>query len=237
MTTTHVSTGRRRRQRLRRTVTITVSLFLVGGGTAGYAAWHGGDATADDTSAQGRGPKPVAAVPSGAATPRSTSKATRPHASSTPHVSLAATTFAPVVTDRIPEPTTSIAFSAPVPGLTNMQQPAARAFERAFAAARSAGLVPQVRSAWRSRQYQQVLFDRAVATYGSKAEAGRWVLTPLRSAHVKGYAVDVHPAAVASWLEEHGSAYGLCRTYDNEWWHFEYVASTTCPARRPDAAG
>jgi len=237
MTTTHVSAGRRRRQRARRTTTVAVTLLLLAGGTAGYAAWHGDDAATDGASAQSRRPRPVAAAPSDSATLRSTSKAARPHASSTPKGSSAAKGFAPVVTDRIPEPTTSIAFSAPVPGLTNMQQPAARAFERAFAAARAAGLVPQVRSAWRSREYQQVLFDRAVTTYGSRAEAGRWVLTPLRSAHVKGYAVDVHPAAVATWLEEHGSAYGLCRTYDNEWWHFEYVASATCPARRPDAAG
>jgi D-alanyl-D-alanine dipeptidase len=236
MTTSHVSAGRRRRQRARRTATVAVTLLLLAGGTAGYAAWHGDDPAAGGASAQSR-PRPVVAAPSDAAAPRSTSKAARPHASSMPKGSSAARSFAPVVTDRIPEPTTSIAFSAPVPGLTNMQRPAARAFERAFAAARAAGLVPQVRSAWRSREYQQVLFDRAVTTYGSRAEAGRWVLTPLRSAHVKGYAVDVHPAAVASWLAQHGSAYGLCRTYDNEWWHFEYVASSTCPARKPDAAG
>jgi LAS superfamily LD-carboxypeptidase LdcB len=147
------------------------------------------------------------------------------------------TAFAPVVTDRIPAPAVSIALSAPVPGLTNMQPSAARAFGRAFAAARSAGLAPQVRSAWRSRAYQQVLFDRAVTTYGSTAEAGKWVLSPGRSAHVKGYAVDVHPQAVAAWLEVHGPAYGICRTYDNEWWHFEYLATSHCPPRLPTAAG
>jgi len=236
MTTTHVSAGRRRRQRARRTLTVAVALLLVGGG-AGYAAWHGDDRADDGSAAQAPRREPVAGAPSSASAPRSTAGAARPRASARPHGSSPATSLAPVVTDRIPEPTTSIALSAPVPGLTNMQRPAARAFEQAFAAARAAGLSPEARSAWRSREYQQVLFDRAVASYGSRAEAGRWVLTPLRSAHVKGYAVDVHPAAVASWLEVHGSRYGLCRTYDNEWWHFEYVASTTCPARKPDAAG
>ena len=29
----------------------------------------------------------------------------------------------------------------------------------------------------------------------------------------------------------------ICRTYDNEWWHFEYLATSTCPARQPTAAG
>jgi len=236
MTTTHVSVGRRRRQRARRTLTVAAALLLVGGG-AGYAAWHGDDSAGGDDAAQPSHQQPVAAAPPAAAGPRSTAGAARPRTSSRPRSSSRPTAFAPVVTDRIPEPTASIALSAPVPGLTNMQPPAARAFEQAFAAARAAGLAPQIRSAWRSRDYQQVLFDRAVATYGSREEAGRWVLTPLRSAHVKGYAVDVHPAAVASWLEVHGSRYGLCRTYDNEWWHFEYVASATCPARKPDAAG
>ena len=236
MTTTHVSVGRRQRQRARRTLTVAAALLLVGGG-AGYAAWHGDDSARGEDAAQPSHQQPVAAAPSAAAGPRSTAGATRPRTSSRPRSSSRPTAFAPVVTDRIPAPTASIALSAPVPGLTNMQPPAARAFEQAFAAARAAGLAPQIRSAWRSRDYQQVLFDRAVATYGSREEAGRWVLTPLRSAHVKGYAVDVHPAAVASWLEVHGSRYGLCRTYDNEWWHFEYVASATCPARKPDAAG
>ena len=141
-----------------------------------------------------------------------------------------------MVTDRIPAPSTSLPLSAPVPGTTNMQASAAAAFKRAFDDARADGLTPEIRSAWRSAEWQQILFDRAVTKYGSRAEAAKWVLTPARSAHVKGYAVDVHPQAVASWLEEHGPPYGLCRTYDNEWWHFEYLATSTCPPRLPTAA-
>ena len=41
-------------------------------------------------------------------------------------------------------------------------------------------------------------------------------------AGVSGGAVDVGPARAATWLEEHGDRYGLCRTYKNEAWHFEY---------------
>ncbi|TPG16961.1 peptidase M15 [Pedococcus bigeumensis] len=142
-----------------------------------------------------------------------------------------------MVIDRIPTPTTSLPLSAPIPGTTNMQPAAASAFKRAFADARADGLTPEIRSAWRSAEWQQILFDRAVTKYGSRTEASKWVLSPARSAHVKGYAIDVHPQAMASWLEEHGPAYGLCRTYDNEWWHFEYLATSTCPPRQPTAAG
>jgi LAS superfamily LD-carboxypeptidase LdcB len=118
-----------------------------------------------------------------------------------------------------------------------MQSSAAAAFEDALAAARRAGERPGIRSAWRSAEWQQVLFDRAVATYGSTAEATKWVLPPGDSAHVKGYAIDVSPQSAARWLEAHGAAYGLCRTYDNEWWHFEYLATTDCPPRRLTAGG
>jgi LAS superfamily LD-carboxypeptidase LdcB len=169
--------------------------------------------------------------------PKASKTSTSPSSSKTSGNPSGTRRFASVVTDRIPAPTTSLALSAPVPGTTNMQVPAAAAFERAFADARDRGLSPQIRSAWRSEEYQQVLFDRAVARYGSASEAAKWVLSPERSAHVKGYAIDVHPQAMATWLQAHGAAYGICRTYDNERWHFEYLATASCPPRQPTAAG
>ncbi|YAL83813.1 D-alanyl-D-alanine carboxypeptidase family protein [Dermacoccaceae bacterium W4C1] len=116
-----------------------------------------------------------------------------------------------------------------------MQPSAQRAFIKVFAAARAQGYYPGVRSAWRAEAVQQRLFDRAIRQYGSASEASKWVLPPLKSAHVKGYAVDVRPVAFARWLQQHGSAYGICRRYDNEWWHFEYLNTTSCPARLPSA--
>ena len=232
-TTTYVSAGRRRRQRLRRTLLVT-TLLVVSAGTAGYAAWHGDDPAPPraTTAAAGR-------APSADGSPGSSARTATPTVSSTGSSRTPAGTkgFAPVVTDRIPAPTTSLALSAAVPGTTNMQSAAATAFTRAFADAKAAGIAPQIRSAWRSEQWQQVLFDRAVAKYGSRAEASKWVLSPARSAHVKGYAIDVHPQSAATWLQTHGAAYGICRTYDNEWWHFEYLATATCPPRRSTAAG
>ncbi|WP_269205274.1 D-alanyl-D-alanine carboxypeptidase family protein [Motilibacter aurantiacus] len=90
-------------------------------------------------------------------------------------------------------------------------------------------------SGWRSARHQRRLFDRAVAQYGSREAASRWVLPPDDSAHVRGQAVDVGPAEGMAWLEERGAAYGLCRRYANEPWHFEPLTEPggTCPALEP----
>lgn len=114
----------------------------------------------------------------------------------------------------------------------------ARAINRAIAAAAAAGVELRVTSGWRSRAKQQRLYDEAVAKYGSPAKARRWVLPPEESEHVNGAAVDVGPASGARWLEEHGVRFGLCRRYDNEYWHFELLArakGSACPAREPHA--
>jgi hypothetical protein len=52
------------------------------------------------------------------------------------------------------------------------------------------------------------------------------VATPTTSAHVSGDAIDIGPPAAAAWLSDRGAAYGLCRIYVNEAWHYEL---------RPDA--
>ncbi|RSM85971.1 D-alanyl-D-alanine carboxypeptidase [Kibdelosporangium aridum] len=48
------------------------------------------------------------------------------------------------------------------------------------------------------------------------------VLHPAESQHVRGTAMDIRPREGARWMEENGERYKLYRTYDNEWWHFEY---------------
>ncbi|GAB3297285.1 peptidase M15 [Epidermidibacterium keratini] len=96
-----------------------------------------------------------------------------------------------------------------------------------------------VNSGWRSPEFQQQLFDEAVATYGSAAQASQWVAPPTSSAHVTGDAVDIGGHDAQAWLSEYGPAYGLCQIYDNEPWHFELrpdAADTGCPATYADAA-
>jgi D-alanyl-D-alanine carboxypeptidase len=113
-----------------------------------------------------------------------------------------------------------------------------RQIDRAIAAAAAHGVELHVTSGWRSRAEQQQLFRAAVRTYGSPEAASHWVLPPDRSAHVRGEAVDVGPRAGATWLEQHGPQFGLCRRYDNEWWHFELSVPAnrnTCPAREAHA--
>jgi LAS superfamily LD-carboxypeptidase LdcB len=95
-----------------------------------------------------------------------------------------------------------------------------------------------VESGWRSPAYQERLHLEAVSKYGSEDEAARWVATPETSAHVSGDAVDIGRTG-AEWLSEHGTAYGLCRIYGNEPWHFELRADAGargCPALYADAA-
>ena len=47
------------------------------------------------------------------------------------------------------------------------------------------------------------------------------MVTPNRSAHVSGDAVDIGPSGAAAWLSAHGAEYGLCQIYGNEPWHHE----------------
>ncbi|HEX5922445.1 MAG TPA: M15 family metallopeptidase [Baekduia sp.] len=121
----------------------------------------------------------------------------------------------------VPDGTT--VFDSEIPGVANLDADLLGALRRA---AVDAGVAFVVDSGWRSPQYQEHLLWEAVAKYGSQAEAARWVATPETSAHVSGDAVDLGPADATAWLAQHGAAYGLCRIYGNEPWHFEL---------RPDA--
>jgi LAS superfamily LD-carboxypeptidase LdcB len=89
----------------------------------------------------------------------------------------------------------------------------------------------------RSARQQQAQFDEYVGKYGTRELARQYVLPPEESMHVKGIAVDIQPLASAGWLERSAGAYGFCRRYENEPWHFEYDPAYTkgCPAMRPHA--
>lgn len=128
-------------------------------------------------------------------------------------------------------------FAEGVPGVANLDSALLEALRRAANAAEGDGVRFVVTSGWRSPEYQQHLLDDAVAKYGSAAEAARWVATPERSEHVSGDAVDVGPSKANAWLASHGAAYGLCRIYGNEPWHFELrpdAVDRGCPAMYAD---
>jgi D-alanyl-D-alanine carboxypeptidase len=124
----------------------------------------------------------------------------------------------------VPDGTT--VFDDAVPGVAELDPALLGALRRAATDAAGDGVELFVDSGWRSAEYQEQLLREAVLKYGSEAEAARWVATPDTSAHVSGDAVDIGPSVAAAWLSQHGAAYGLCRVYGNEPWHYE---------RRPEA--
>jgi hypothetical protein len=119
----------------------------------------------------------------------------------------------------IPDGTT--VFDDEIPGVAKLDSDLLGAVRRAATDAADDGVQFYVDSGWRSPEYQERLLREAISKYGSEAEATRWVATPNASAHVKADAVDIGPSRAAAWLSEHGAAYGLCRIYGNEPWHYE----------------
>jgi hypothetical protein len=111
------------------------------------------------------------------------------------------------------------------------------AWDELRAAAQNDGVTMCVNDGKRSNAQQQREFDEAVEKFGTPELAANYVLPPEKSNHVKGIAVDVQPYAAAEWVEANGQAYGWCRRYDNEYWHFEYdpAHDDGCPAMVPDA--
>jgi D-alanyl-D-alanine carboxypeptidase len=126
----------------------------------------------------------------------------------------------------IPDGVAVSVFDEEIPAVGKLDPDLLDALRRAATDAEADGVKFRVDSGWRSPEYQQQLLQDAVVKYGSHEEAARWVATPETSAHVSGDAVDIGPVDAAAWLSEHGAAYGLCRIYGNESWHYEL---------RPDA--
>src|SRR5262249_55721397 len=118
----------------------------------------------------------------------------------------------------VPDGTT--VFDGDVPGVAKLEPALLGALRRAATDAADAGVHFVVNSGWRSPAYEDQLRREAIAKYGSEEAAARWVATGSTSAHVSGDAVDLGPAAATAWLAAHGAAYGLCRIYANEPWHY-----------------
>jgi D-alanyl-D-alanine carboxypeptidase len=128
-------------------------------------------------------------------------------------------------------------FDDSYPAVAELDPALLRALRTASTDATGDGVTVQLNSGWRSPAYQEQLLERAISTYGSRAEAARWVATPATSPHVSGDAVDVRGTRATTWLAEHGSRYGLCRVFANEPWHFELrpeAVERGCPAPYAD---
>ncbi|MBP2478710.1 hypothetical protein JOF53_007582 [Crossiella equi] len=114
-----------------------------------------------------------------------------------------------------------------------------QAWQRLKAKAREASVQLCVQDGKRSRDQQQKEFDEAVKRFGTAELASKYVLSPQKSNHVRGIAVDIQPFNSAVWVERNGGVLGWCRRYQNEQWHFEYDPAYTagCPALLPSATG
>lgn len=114
-------------------------------------------------------------------------------------------------------------------------------FLSAQAAAKAEGITMTIDSGYRTLETQNYLFQRAIKEHKTPEEAIKWVLPGDLSRHPWGLALDVnlnHDKSGASWLEANGATYGLCRVYENEWWHFEPLIAPggICPPLLPDAS-
>ncbi|MFF0490482.1 M15 family metallopeptidase [Nocardia sp. NPDC003482] len=123
-------------------------------------------------------------------------------------------------------------------GTAGLDPALAAAYTLAEQEAHAQGVPLSITSGYRTPAEQQRLWEDGIAEYGSPEAARRWVLPPEESTHVQGKAVDVGPEEGAHWLEVNGNRWGLCRTFDNEYWHFEMTTTPggVCPPRVADAS-
>jgi hypothetical protein len=152
-------------------------------------------------------------------------------------------TIGPAATDTysgwLPDDQTLSPFDVSNPVLAQLDPPLLDAVQDAARAAAAQGVDVRITSGWRSKGFQQRLFDDAVRQYGSVDIAKQFVASPEVSKHVVGQAVDVAPVDADKWLIRNGAQFGLCQIYENELWHFELAVDQqgNCPPLRPNAAG
>jgi zinc D-Ala-D-Ala carboxypeptidase len=152
-------------------------------------------------------------------------------------------TIGPAATDTyggwLPDGQTLSPFDTSDPVLAQLDPALLKAVQDAADAAKQQGVDLRINSGWRSKGFQQRLFDDAVRQYGSVQIASQFVASPEVSKHVVGQAVDVAPVDADKWLIANGAQFGLCQIYANELWHFELAVDPqgNCPPLRPNAAG
>lgn len=131
------------------------------------------------------------------------------------------------------------AFDVTNPIIARLDPALLAAVQEATRVAADAGITMRINSGWRSRGFQQRLFDDGVRTYGSVDAARQFVATPENSSHVTGHAVDVGPPEAQAWMARNAPRFGLCQVFANELWHYELTADPqgVCPPMRPNAAG
>jgi soluble lytic murein transglycosylase-like protein len=99
-----------------------------------------------------------------------------------------------------------------------MRPDTAAAFDRLAAAARSAGILVSITSAFRSDAEQAKLF--------AAHPDPNWVAPPGRSLHRNGTELDLGPPSAYGWLARNAPRFGFVRRYAWEPWHFGFVGGS-----------
>ena len=139
----------------------------------------------------------------------------------------------------LPDGTTLSPFDTSSQILLRLNPLLLNAIRGAARSAQAQGINITITSGWRSRGFQERLFDDAVRRYGSVEIAQQFVDSPDASRHVVGEAVDIAGMGASDWLIRNGAQFGLCQIYANENWHFELATDGAgrCPPLRANAAG
>jgi len=139
----------------------------------------------------------------------------------------------------LPDGRTFSPFDATMSPVARLDPLLLKAIQDAARAAQAQGVDIALTSGWRSKGFQQRLFDDAVRQYRSVGVAQQFVASPDASKHVIGEAVDITGTGASEWLIRNGAQFGLCQIYANENWHFELAVDQDgrCPPLRPNAAG
>jgi soluble lytic murein transglycosylase-like protein len=104
-----------------------------------------------------------------------------------------------------------------------MRPDTAAAFDQLAAAARKAGILLSISSAFRSDAEQARLF--------AAHPDPNWVAPAGRSLHRNGTELDLGPPSAYAWLERNAGRFGFLKRYANEPWHFGFTGLA-----RPSAA-
>lgn len=130
-----------------------------------------------------------------------------------------------------------------------LRAPALDALLAMDAAAREAGIILVVGSAYRSYDYQVEVYARTVKQEGSEAKADRISARPGKSQHQLGLALDFSPidesfaqTKASAWLEAHAPAFGFSLSYPKglesvtgytwESWHYRYVGKAAASLQK-----
>ena len=133
------------------------------------------------------------------------------------------TTPPPSVPPTWPPPGIDPTSPARVPVGQGFQPTFQSGLDAMIAAAREAGHDVSISSGYRTPARQKMLFDQAVAKYGSPEAARKHVAPPGSSAHNHGFAADLAYGddAARQWVHENAGRFGLGFRMGHEPWHIE----------------